>query len=593
MNTFPLLRTKWSNEHIMAALFAVLVLYHIPIWRKHPGDILVFLLLTAVGLLLDTLGNLLSHKSIRCSVSAAVTAAIISVLTPEVPVWGKLLGVAVALVFGKHIWGGTGKNPVNPAMTGMLAILLVSNINFPLLPESYLLIPGFLLSLPFLILRPYGGIGYLVGAAAAMYLYGDLGLLPMLSSGSMFLACIVVTDPVTITSHKLTGSLIGLLAGFSALYFFDNPIVAIAGILVFNISSYLLEPAAGKGKPKPLHKTRLRLYKAVPSHGISPQLLDLTGESSPVGNPPKLTKEQLLERLRQSEVFGMGGAGFSTYHKLMAVNSSQTEEKHLILNGVECDPGLVHDCWLLRNYPAEIAAGVKLLSSCADFTSVTLAVKETEGLSLPADLKVYKVSDVYPVGAEKLLISEVLHKRLSQDQIPAEQGILVLNVQTVYSIYEAVCMDKKTKTRFITVSDLKTGKARVVKVRLGMKVQEVLEAAFPGSGMAYIGGGLMQSHLAEEDAVIDQKVNFIASARLPRYKESPQCSGCGICVRNCPAGLYVNRIAQLVDQGDMEATAEYHPELCISCGSCSYSCLAGKNLALRVKAAGDATHRHP
>jgi Na+-translocating ferredoxin:NAD+ oxidoreductase RnfC subunit len=183
------------------------------------------------------------------------------------------------------------------------------------------------------------------------------------------------------------------------------------------------------------------------------------------------------------------------------------------------------------------------------------------------------------------LISEVLHKQLEHNQIPAKQGILVLNVQTVYSIYEAVLGNKKAETRFITVADLKSQKAKVVKVRLGMKVQEILEAAFPGAVNAYVGGGLMQSHLAEENDVVDRNVNFIASAGLPRYKESPQCSGCGICTRNCPAGLSVRRIADLVDQGDKEAAASYHPELCISCGSCSYSCLAGRNLAMRVKAA--------
>jgi Na+-translocating ferredoxin:NAD+ oxidoreductase RnfC subunit len=102
---------------------------------------------------------------------------------------------------------------------------------------------------------------------------------------------------------------------------------------------------------------------------------------------------------------------------------------------------------------------------------------------------------------------------------------------------------------------------------------------------AYIGGGLMQSQVAEEDAVIDRNVNFIASARLPKFKESLQCSGCGICNKNCPAGLSVKRIADLMDQGDKEAAISYHPEYCISCGSCSYSCLAGRNLAMRVKAA--------
>jgi Na+-translocating ferredoxin:NAD+ oxidoreductase RnfC subunit len=346
-----------------------------------------------------------------------------------------------------------------------------------------------------------------------------------------------------------------------------------------------VEHNTGKALPEPLHLTGLKLKKAVPRQNISTELLDLTGETSPVISTQELTTEQLLVRIKQSGVYGMGGAGFSTYRKLMAVLTTQITEKHFILNGVECDPGLVHDRWLLENHSLEIYSGVELIRKCVAFTSVTLAVKDTEGLSFPADLKVCKVSGSYPAGAEKILISEILHKTLEHDQLPAEQGILVLNVQTVMAVYEAVNGNKKADTRFITVAELKSQKAKIVKVRLGMKVREVLDAAYPGSKNAYIGGGLMQSHLAEEDAVIDSNVNFIASARLPRYKESPQCSGCGICIRNCPSGLSVKRIADLVDQGKKEATLVYHPELCISCGSCSYSCLAGRNLAMRVKEA--------
>ena len=160
-----------------------------------------------------------------------------------------------------------------------------------------------------------------------------------------------------------------------------------------------------------------------------------------------------------------------------------------------------------------------------------------------------------------------------------------MNVQTVFSVYEAVLGKRKADTRFLTVANLRVPEARVVRVRLGTKVQEILEAAYPGSGTAFVGGGLMEAYMAEEETVVGRNVNFIASAPFPKYKESPQCSGCGLCAEHCPAGLAVNRIAELVDAGKKKEAAGYHPEVCISCGSCSYSCLAGRNLALRVKEA--------
>ena len=95
----------------------------------------------------------------------------------------------------------------------------------------------------------------------------------------------------------------------------------------------------------------------------------------------------------------------------------------------------------------------------------------------------------------------------------------------------------------------------------------------------------MQAYLSDEDAVIDHSVNWIATGTYPSYKESPQCSKFGNCIKSCPSGLKVNLIADLVDQGRVEETEKFYVSECISCGSCSYSCPAGRNLAARVKTA--------
>ncbi|RFA24596.1 electron transport complex subunit RsxD [Alkalilimnicola ehrlichii] len=58
--------------------------------------------------------------------SALVTATLLAIaLPPLAPWWLTVLGVAFAIVFGKHLYGGLGFNPFNPAMIGY-AMLLVS-----------------------------------------------------------------------------------------------------------------------------------------------------------------------------------------------------------------------------------------------------------------------------------------------------------------------------------------------------------------------------------------------------------------------------------------------------------------------------------
>lgn len=58
--------------------------------------------------------------------SAIVTALLLAcALPPLVPWWLVVLGTAIAMIFGKHLFGGLGQNPFNPAMVAY-ALLLIS-----------------------------------------------------------------------------------------------------------------------------------------------------------------------------------------------------------------------------------------------------------------------------------------------------------------------------------------------------------------------------------------------------------------------------------------------------------------------------------
>jgi Na+-translocating ferredoxin:NAD+ oxidoreductase RnfC subunit len=152
----------------------------------------------------------------------------------------------------------------------------------------------------------------------------------------------------------------------------------------------------------------------------------------------------------------------------------------------------------------------------------------------------------------------------------------------VLSIYEAVCLDKKIDTRFITVADLFTGVSQVAKVKMGERVSDIVEKTVGNKGITFVGGGIMKAHAASDDEVVGKTTNFIAVGMLPKYKESLQCINCGLCKLYCPMGLNVKKIAELVDEGKLLEAQTYNMGRCISCGICSYVCLAGKNLSGRI-----------
>lgn len=307
------------------------------------------------------------------------------------------------------------------------------------------------------------------------------------------------------------------------------------------------------------------------------EFLDLTEPEKTKMNYQYFRSEEILERIQKSNLTGLSGNGFSTYEKIRTVYKSRSKSKVLIINAVECDPGLLHDEWLLHNKKREVHMGIELLSSCIPFQKVILASKE----AIPSsEITCYQVPNRYPMGAEKLLIQQVLGQELASEEIPADKGILVLNVQTVLAIGEIVMEQKSFQSRYLTVADLTTGEAKVVKAYLGSNAKQVLERVFRKQErkVAYYGGGAMMAEPLTETSVITKKTNFIGYSYGNVFDDFAKCVKCGECTKHCPMNLDVRKMIQLMENGKYTEVMAYHPDQCIQCGTCSYYCRAGKNV---------------
>lgn len=579
MNAYPLFKTKLSNERLMSALSLVLLLYNLPRFLAAPGDILTMLLLLVIGLVLDAVTHFILYKRPVCAVSAAVTALILFTLSPAAPFRAECAALAAALIAGKAVWGGAGKNPLNPAMVGLTLLFIFVPFKFPAFEPSLYLLPAVLLSLPFLFIRPYAGLGMMAGMLISL-LYGRiLSGAAVLTTGVFFWGCLVITDPVTTTSKPIAGLVIGLLTGFLP-GLTGHPAAMPIGILISNLLSYLADRFDIGGAVK-LRK-KFGGGQKITISSESPYI-DLTGEGCAAPYLSLPSRAEILRRIEKSGVFGMGGAAFPTAAKIKTVIESESRHKHLIVNAVECDPGLVHDKWLLTKRSDEIIRGIEILTACIPFKTVTIASKNPVGFHLPAAIKLHRVKDFYPAGAEKLLVRDIAGDALDVC-IPAEAGILVLNVQTVCAISEAVLSGRAAETRYLTVADLDRRAGKVVRVRLGEGVYETARKVLPGAVNVFAGGGIMNARLADDGAVIGEKTNFLAAGRVAAFREA-LCSQCNFCSAYCPASLRVRDIAHYVDENRTDKVVLLHPGACMECGLCSAVCLAGRDQAKRIKTA--------
>lgn len=573
MTTYPVKRIKLSNEYIMTYVFIILVMYQLPWWFKHPSDLVGFIVVLLTAIIIDTVIGLKRNHAIKCSVSSAVTVGIIFVIFPSITIWGGLLAIAIAML-GKHLLGGTGKNSLNPAIIGVLVLSLLFK-NEPNLFNynnlMYLIVP---LSLPLILLRPYAVIGWISGMSLSMYLSGDFTVISLMSIGVFFWGCMVITDPVTVNHHPIMGLILFALA-FKAINY--NLLQMSLLILIINIISLLIEKIIVGNNIKIINRRIMSKLKS-PYVKVIPY-----EETKKVNNciDSLLTSDVILNKIREHEVVGLGGGAFPTHQKIRTVMNAEVKEKYLLVNAVECDPGLLHDVWLVRKFNLEITKSIELLEHCMPGLKVIMASKSLKNLNYPENIILKKVANVYPMGSEKELIKYILNKEKFAEVIPAKNGILVLNVQTLLSIYDAVLLNKKASSKYITIGNLIKSEARIMKVTLGDKVSDILKEENPEE-LVFLGGGMMQSRHVGRDELIDINTNFIGIGNMPRYKEGI-CSKCGLCVVKCPSGLEVSKIAELMKDSEYDNIIRYHPEKCISCGLCSYYCLAGKNLSEQIK----------
>lgn len=293
----------------------------------------------------------------------------------------------------------------------------------------------------------------------------------------------------------------------------------------------------------------------------------------------KGTKEELVEAIKKAGLTGRSGNGFLVWRKLKAMKKGGT----LIINAVECDPGLVTDSWIYKNRLTQIQDGAEIIKKALGMKKVVLATKEP--LRPAEGIEQVKVPDRFPLGYENYLVQHLLGIGLKEGELPQERGVLVMNLQTVLAVYEIFKNEELAKYRYLTVSNLETAQASAVHVRIGEDIEEIAEKCFSKSAMKgkhlYTGGGAFSSHEAVKGERVTDRTGYIALGQAPDYEEAGSCRKCGACTKNCPAGVSVAQLVQFVEQNgkkDGKKCKQFHPENCIGCGNCTYGCMAGKDV---------------
>lgn len=119
-------RVSLLMHQVLYALLPGLALY---IWFLGWGILINILLASLTAFICEAILLWLRNYPLRPFLtdgSALVTAWLLGMaLSPYVPWWITVVGTSFGLIFSKHLYGGLGNNPFNPAMVGY-AVMLIS-----------------------------------------------------------------------------------------------------------------------------------------------------------------------------------------------------------------------------------------------------------------------------------------------------------------------------------------------------------------------------------------------------------------------------------------------------------------------------------
>ena len=311
------------------------------------------------------------------------------------------------------------------------------------------------------------------------------------------------------------------------------------------------------------------------------------------------TREELLKRVEEAGICGMGGAGFPTAVKLNPPPNKRCE--YLILNGAECEPYLTADCRLMMERADRIRVGVEIMRKVLGGPAVRIAVEANKPEAIAAlekafadiegNVEIVVLPVLYPQGSEKHQIYATVGRVVPEPPaLPIDVGCVVENVGTVAAIADAVEKGKILLSRVTTISGDAVAEPKNVEAPLGTKYADLV--AFCGGAKEppakVLSGGTMMGFAVSTLAIGTTKTTsgllLLSKQRVVQYT-SQACINCGRCVRACPMNLNPAEISKAVEANDIKAAEDAHVMTCIECGACSFECPAHRAITQHCRRA--------
>ncbi len=309
-----------------------------------------------------------------------------------------------------------------------------------------------------------------------------------------------------------------------------------------------------------------------------------------------LSKDEIISRVREAGIVGLGGATFPTHVKLQPKDRIDT----LIVNAAECEPYITSDMRLFLDEMEAVFGGIKIVMHVVGAKNSIIGVEEHNHRlieELEAFIEKNSVKNVevkvlkpfYPQGGEKQLIKNTIGKEVPLGGLPSDVGVLVHNIATLFAIYEALSKGKPLYERITTVSGDGIVSPKNVKIRIGMSFDWIIKfcgGLRENTKKVILGGPMMGFSVPDLNMPAIKGTGAILALTEKSCFYSNEwefCIRCGRCVDHCPMGLMPADMGLALERNKIDLAKEYGLMDCIECGVCTYVCPAKRPIVQWIK----------
>lgn len=307
-------------------------------------------------------------------------------------------------------------------------------------------------------------------------------------------------------------------------------------------------------------------------------------ERSPLADYRSHSKQDVLARIREAGIAGMGGAGFPSVVKLGLKPDTRIEQ--LILNAVECEPYITADDRLMQERADQIVAGLEIMAWLVEPGEILIGIEDNKPHAIEAmrkactgkPMEVVVVPTKYPSGGEKQLIQLLTGKEVSSGGLPADIGVVCQNTGTAYAVKRAIIDGEPLISRITTLTGDAVSQKGNYEVLVGTPVSDILQHAGlqPAKAHRLIMGGPMMGFTIHDPAIpVVKTTNCLLAPTTEEFPDpAPEqpCIRCGSCALACPVQLLPQQLYWFSKAKEFEKAAHFNLFDCIECGACAYVC---------------------